>query len=114
MRNVPIPVDTARLHFTCVRAPRPRLLNKETGEIKTDKASGQTLYEVTLSVEDQSDRIELVKIGTVGEPLISPGDEVKPVGLVGYVWEISGRWGISYRAASLVSTSADARGDEFA
>ncbi|MDF5751694.1 hypothetical protein [Spongiactinospora sp. TRM90649] len=102
MRNIPIPVDTGRLRFTCVKPPRPRLLNRETGELKTDKSSGQTIYEVMLSVEDDSDRIELVKIGTVGEPAVSPGDEVTPVGLVGYVWEMAGRWGISYRAATMV------------
>ncbi|GAA5082383.1 hypothetical protein HNP84_003925 [Thermocatellispora tengchongensis] len=102
MRNIPIPVDSARLRFTCVKAPRPRLLNRETGEIKTDKASGQTVYEVTLSVEDESDRIELIKIGTVGEPPIGVGNEVTPVDLVGYVWEMAGRWGISYRAGTIV------------
>jgi hypothetical protein len=102
MRNIPIPVDTTRLHFTCVKTARPRLLNRETGELKTDKASGQTVYEVTVSVEDDADRIELVKIGTIGEPAVSPGDEITPVGLVGYVWEIAGRWGISYRATSIL------------
>ncbi|WP_061290966.1 SCO3933 family regulatory protein [Herbidospora cretacea] len=96
MRVIPIPVDAARLTFTCVKPPRPRLLNKETGEIKTDK-TGQTVYEVTLSVEDTFDRIELVKVAMSGEPTITPGDEVTPVDMIGYVWELAGRWGISYR-----------------
>ncbi len=33
----PIPVDTARLTFVCVTDPRPRLVSKDTGEIKTDR-----------------------------------------------------------------------------
>lgn len=101
MRTVPIPVDTNKLTITCVKAPRPRVLNRDTGEIKTDK-NGNTVYEVTVSVEDEFGRIELVKIGTTGEPPITTGDQVTAVGLLGYVWEISGRWGIAYRATALL------------
>ncbi len=36
-RTVPIPVDTNKLTITCTKAPRPRVLNRDTGEIKTDK-----------------------------------------------------------------------------
>ncbi|WP_424536807.1 hypothetical protein ACOZ38_44410 [Sphaerisporangium viridialbum] len=108
MRNIPIPVDVARLQFICVKAPCPRIVNKETGELKTDKTSGQTVYEVLFSVEDTFGKIELVKVSIVGEPPISPGDEVTPVGLIGYVWELSGRWGISYRASALLPANASA------
>ena len=101
MRTVPIPVDTTKLAITCVKAPRPRLLNKDTGEIKTDK-NGNTVYEVTVSVEDEFGRIELVKIGITGEPPIKTGDAVNAVGLLGYVWEMAGKWGISYRASALL------------
>jgi DNA/RNA endonuclease YhcR with UshA esterase domain len=107
MRNIPIPVDATKLQFTCVKAPRPRLLNQETGQIKTDK-NGHTVYEVVLSAEDDFGRIELVKIGTSEESLISAGQQVTPVGMVGYVWEMSGRWGISYRAASIVPAQGSA------
>jgi hypothetical protein len=101
MRTVPIPVDINRLSITCVKAPRPRVLNRDTGEIKTDK-NGNTVYEVMVSVEDETGRIELVKIGITGEPPVKAGDAVNAVGLVGYVWEIAGRWGISYRASALL------------
>ncbi|SDR05256.1 hypothetical protein [Thermostaphylospora chromogena] len=101
MRTIPIPVDTSKLTITCVKAPRPRLLNKDTGEVKTDK-NGNTVYEITASVEDDSGRIELVRIGTTGEPPITAGDRINAVGLVGYLWEMSGRWGISYRASALL------------
>ncbi|GGP13505.1 hypothetical protein [Nonomuraea glycinis] len=39
------------------------MLNRDTGEIKTDR-NGNTVYEVTVSVEDELGRIELVKIDT--------------------------------------------------
>ncbi|MBG0818181.1 hypothetical protein [Planomonospora sp. ID82291] len=111
MRNIPIPVDVARLQFICVKAPCPRVINRDTGEIKTDKASGQTVYEVLCSVEDAFGKIELVKVSVVGEPPVSPGDQVNPVGLVGYVWELSGRWGIAYRASALLpAAAAEVRG----
>ncbi|KAB8178349.1 hypothetical protein [Microbispora catharanthi] len=105
MRTIPIPVDVTKLQFVCVRAPRPRVLNQDTGEIKTDK-HGNTVYEIVLSVEDEFGRIELVKVGTSGEPQVAAGQDVTPIGLVGYVWEMSrggeARWGISYRASSIV------------
>ena len=46
MRN--IPVDTAALSFICVSAPRPKLVNQDTGEVKVDK-NGQTVFQVGLS-----------------------------------------------------------------
>lgn len=105
MRTIPIPVDATKLQFVCVRAPRPRVLNAETGEVKTDK-DGNAVYELVVSVEDAFGRIELVKVATSGEPRVTVGQEVTPIGLVGYVWETSrggqARWGISYRAASIV------------
>ena len=100
MRTIPIPIDTSKLRFVCVRAPRPRVLNAETGE------DGNAVYELVVSVEDAFGRIELVKVATSGEPRVTVGQEVTPIGLVGYVWEASrdgqNRWGISYRAASIV------------
>ncbi|GAA0395814.1 hypothetical protein Acor_72040 [Acrocarpospora corrugata] len=99
MRTIPIPVDAAKLVFTCVKAPHPRVLNRDTGELKLDK-TGQAIYETVLSVEDDFGRIELVKIGTSGDPGVTAGSEVTPIDMIGYVWETSGRWGISYRAAS--------------
>ncbi|GII89573.1 hypothetical protein Ssi03_75630 [Sphaerisporangium siamense] len=107
MRNIPIPVDINKLSFTCVKAPRPRLVNSDTGEIKKDK-DGQIVHEVVLLVEDETGRIELVKVGVSGDSPISPGNEVIPVGLVGYVWEIGQRWGISYRAAAFTPAGAGA------
>lgn len=108
MRTIPIPVDTSRLNFTCVKPARPRLVNRDTGEIKRDK-DGKIVYEVTVSVEDTFGRLELLKIGTSVEPDISAGDEVTPVNLVGYVWEqmIGGaaRWGIAYKAADFIRTA---------
>ncbi|GIH91267.1 hypothetical protein ACFFMN_09725 [Planobispora siamensis] len=99
MRTIPIPVDVTKLQITCVKPPKPRLVNKETGEIKRDK-DGNVMYELTLLVEDGFNRMELVKVSTTPEPSVIAGEEIVPIGLVGYVWVQGDRWGISYRAQS--------------
>ncbi|MFI6604534.1 hypothetical protein ACIBHX_50630 [Nonomuraea sp. NPDC050536] len=110
MRTIPIPVDVAKLQISVAKAPRPRLVNKETGEIKRNK-DGHEMYEVTLLVEDELGRMELVKVSTTPEPQITAGEEVTPVGMVGYVWEITQngqpRWGISYQARGFIPARAE-------
>lgn len=109
MRNIPIPIDTARLTFVVVTAPRPRLVSQETGEIKTDK-SGRTVYTVGLSAADPTGRVELVNVNVSGEPAVSVGQVVEPSGLVGFAWEQARdgrlRWGIAYRAESIAPAAA--------
>lgn len=109
MRNIPIPIDTSRLTFVVVTAPRPRLVSQETGEVKTDKA-GRTVYTVGLSAADATGRVELVNVNVSGEPPVSIGQVVEPTGLVGFAWEQvrNGqlRWGIAYRAESVTLVSA--------
>lgn len=109
MRNIPIPVDTARLTFVCVTAPRPRLVSQETGEVKIDK-QGRTVYTVGLSAADENGRAELVNVNVPGEPDVAVGQVVTPAGLVGFTWEqVRGgqlRWGISYRAETVTAAAS--------
>jgi hypothetical protein len=86
MRNIPIPVDTARLTFVCVTDPRPRLVSQDTGEVKVDR-NGTTVYQVGLSAADASGRVELVNVNVSGEPQVRVGQVVVPAGLVGFAWE---------------------------
>jgi hypothetical protein len=109
VRNIPIPIDTSRLTFVVVTAPRPRLVSRETGEIKTDK-NGRTVYTVGLSAADATGRVELVNVSVSGEPAISVGEVVTPSGLVGFAWEQvrNGQlyWGIAYRAEAITPVIA--------
>jgi hypothetical protein len=111
MRNIPIPVDTARLTFVCVTDPRPRLVSQETGEVKTDR-NGQVVYQVGLSAADSSGRVELVNVSVPGEPRVRVGQVAEVTGLVGFVWEQSrngqARHGIAYRADSITAATATA------
>jgi hypothetical protein len=111
VRHLPIPVDTGRLTFVCVSAPRPRLLDQNTGEVKTDK-QGHTVYQVGLSAADENGRAELLSVNVSGEPRVSVGQIVEPADLVGFAWEQTRggelRWGISYRAAQITPVSPPA------
>jgi hypothetical protein len=86
VRNIPIPIDAARLTFVVVSPPRPRLVSQDTGEVKVDR-NGQTVYQVGLSAADASGRVELVNVSISGEPSVRVGQLVEPSGLVGFVWE---------------------------
>jgi hypothetical protein len=109
MRN--IPVDTAALSFVCVSAPRPKLVDQDTGEVKVGR-DGKTIYTVGLSAADATGRVELINISISGEPDVGLGQIVTPVNLVAFPWEqIRGgekRWGIAYRAASIAPAAPSA------
>jgi hypothetical protein len=112
MRNIPIPIDTTKLSFVCVSAPRPRLVDKDTGEVKVDK-QGRTVFQVGLSVsENDSGRVELINVNISGDPDLNVGQVVQPTGLVGFAWEQTRggqtRWGIAYRAASFAPVAVPA------
>jgi hypothetical protein len=107
MRN--IPVDSSALSFVCVSAPRPKLVDQNTGEVKVDR-NGQHVYTVGLSAADEAGRVELINVATSGDPEISIGQIVEPVALTAFPWEQyrngEKRWGIAYRAAQILPAAA--------
>ncbi|MER7542037.1 hypothetical protein ABTW95_03420 [Spirillospora sp. NPDC127506] len=109
MRN--IPVDVSALTFVCVSAPRPKLVNQDTGEVKTDR-NGQTVFTVGLSAADAMGRVDLLNVAVVGDQSVTIGEVVTPVGLVAFPWEavLGGekRWGVAYRADRIAPISSAA------
>ncbi|CNF01413.1 regulatory protein [Mycobacterium tuberculosis] len=107
MRN--IPVDVSALTFVCVSPPRPKLVNQETGEVKTDR-NGHTVFTVGLSAADMTGRVDLLNVAVVGDQSVTIGEVVTPVGLVAFPWEavLGGekRWGVAYRADRIAPVSA--------
>ncbi|MGI5419251.1 hypothetical protein [Actinomadura luteofluorescens] len=107
MRN--IPVDVSALTFVCVSPPRPKLVNQDTGEVKTDR-NGQTVFTVGLSAADSMGRVDLLQVAVTGDQAITLGEVVTPVGLVAFPWEavLGGekRWGVAYRADRIAPVSA--------
>ncbi|GAA1896699.1 hypothetical protein [Actinomadura bangladeshensis] len=109
MRN--IPVDVSALTFVCVSPPRPKLVNQDTGEVKTDR-NGQTVFTVGLSAADASGRVDLLNVAVTGDQSVTIGEVVTPVGLVAFPWEavLGGekRWGVAYRADRIAPVSSAA------
>ncbi|TQM66819.1 hypothetical protein FHX41_0408 [Actinomadura hallensis] len=104
-----IPVDVSAMTFVCVSAPRPKLVNQETGEVKTDR-NGQTVFTVGLSAADAAGRVDLLNVAVSGDQSVTIGEVVAPVGLVAFPWEavLGGekRWGVAFRAERIVPVSA--------
>ncbi|MCP9951691.1 SCO3933 family regulatory protein [Actinomadura madurae] len=109
MRN--IPVDLTALTFVCVSPPRPKLVNQDTGEVKTDR-NGQTVFTVGLSAADAMGRVDLLNVAVVGDQSVTIGEVVTPVGLTAFPWEavLGGekRWGVAYRADRIAPVSSAA------
>ena len=107
MRN--IPVDVSALTFVCVSPPRPKLVNQDTGEVKTDR-NGHTVFTVGLSAADVAGRVDLLNVAVVGDQSVTIGEVVTPVGLVAFPWEavLGGekRWGVAYRADRIAPISS--------
>lgn len=112
MRN--IPVDISNLTFVCVSAPRPKLVNQDTGEVKVDR-DGKTVFTVGLSAADEMGRVDLLTISIPSDQDVSLGQVVTPVGLTAFPWEavLGGekRWGIAFRAAGIVPAVPSAAAD---
>lgn len=97
-----IPVDVRRLGaLMCVVPPEPRV-NRETGEIRTDR-EGRRLYVVGVSVrQPESRRADVIEVVVPGEaPAVAEGMRVRIQDLVAVAWEIDGRRGTSYRAVAI-------------
>ncbi|WP_433476758.1 hypothetical protein ACQPZP_06680 [Spirillospora sp. CA-142024] len=106
MRN--IPVDVSAMTFVCVSPPRPKLVNQDTGEVKTDR-NGQTVFTVGLSAADAMGRVDLLNVAVTGDQTVTIGEVVTPVGLVAFPWEavLGGekRWGVAFRAERIAPVS---------
>ncbi|MCO5992998.1 SCO3933 family regulatory protein [Actinoallomurus rhizosphaericola] len=108
MQNIGIPVDTRALTFVCVAPPAPKLVNRETGEVKVD-AEGRTVFQVGLSVATEAGRIDLVTVNVPGDPEVQVGQIVTVSDLIARPWKqvIGGqeRHGISFGASAVVPAS---------
>lgn len=79
----------------CVAPSRPKLTDRETGEVKVDR-EGRTVYQVGLSVANAEGRIDLVTVNVSGEPEVQVGQIVTLSDLIA----LRSRLGVSNRLAS--------------
>jgi len=101
MRN--IPVDVSGLSFMVAGEPEPKIVDRETGEVKKD-SEGRDLYTIPLLPQPNDDRRNPVIVVTFPSedfPRISQGIKVRPVGLTAFYWSMNGRSGLGFRAEAI-------------
>lgn len=103
-----IPVDISRLTgLMCASAPEIRV-DPTTGEIRTDRASGQPLYLVGVVVKLAGTRLAyVIDVQVAGEPVgVAEGQPVRVYDLEARPWEVDGRSGMSYRASAITAENS--------
>ncbi|MEU7430421.1 hypothetical protein AB0B07_06050 [Streptomyces sioyaensis] len=102
-------IDTSTAVVFVATAPTPKLVNKQTGEIATDRETGARLMTVGLLISDEGEgNLYQVTIPDTGIPEgLTPGAPVSVVGLKARDWEneFNGqkRHGISFRAVAITA-----------
>ncbi|MEU2688538.1 hypothetical protein ABZ654_32575 [Streptomyces hygroscopicus] len=106
---VALPIDTAKFTgIICAVAPTPRVANRETGQLRVDRETGQTLYQVGLCLMAGT-TAEVVNVSVPGEPTgVQNGAPVQVRDLYATPWEDEGRHGIAFRAAEIKPLTAPA------
>ncbi|WP_214111060.1 SCO3933 family regulatory protein [Acrocarpospora catenulata] len=101
MRN--IPVDITNLSFLVAGEPEPKIMDRDTGEVKKD-AEGRDLYTIPLLPRPNDDRrnpVIVVTFPSVDYPKIQEGTQVRPVGLAAFYWQMNGRAGMGFRCEAI-------------
>ncbi|MFI9078107.1 hypothetical protein ACIGW8_16730 [Streptomyces sioyaensis] len=102
-------IDTSTAVVFVATAPTPKLVNKQTGEIATDRETGARLMTVGLLISDDGEgNLYQVTVPDTGIPEgLTPGAPVSVVELKARDWEneFNGqkRHGISFRAVAITA-----------
>lgn len=106
---VALPIDTAKFTgIICAVDPAPRLANRETGQVRVDRQTGQTLYQVGLCLMAGTSA-DVVTVSVPGEPSgVQRGMPVQVRDLVATPWENEGRHGVAFRATEITPLTAPA------
>jgi len=101
MRSIPVDVN-AFTGFMCVNPPEPKVANLDTGEVRKDRASGQTVFVVGVVAMRGRDS-SVIQVQVPGEPKgLGIGTALRLVGLEGAPWDRDGRSGVSFRATAVL------------
>jgi hypothetical protein len=104
-----LPIDTAKFTaIICAVPPAPRVANRETGQLRVDRETGRTMFQVGLCLMSGG-AADVVNVSVAGEPSgVQLGMPVQVRDLVATPWENEGRHGIAFRAAEIRPLSAPA------
>ncbi|WP_443669982.1 SCO3933 family regulatory protein [Kineosporia corallincola] len=109
MRTIPVDVSAFEA-WLCVMLPEPRVANPDTGELRKDRESGQTMYQVGVCAI-QGRNSSVIQVTVVGEPQgLTLGAPVKVVDLQATPWDRDGRSGVAWRASALAPLQAPTGG----
>ncbi|MFD0148631.1 MULTISPECIES: SCO3933 family regulatory protein [Streptomyces] len=107
-----IPVDTSAAMVMVAQPPAPKIANRQTGEIATDRDTGAPLMtvDVMFVMDGNAEILNLVVPKTGISEELSMGTPVALTGVVARPWEneFNGqkRHGISFRAVAVTSLAA--------
>ncbi|MEF9882707.1 SCO3933 family regulatory protein [Streptomyces sp. P9-A4] len=107
-----IPVDTSAAMVMVAQPPAPKIANRQTGEIATDRETGTTLMtvDVMFVMDGNAEILNLTVPETGISEELSMGTPVALTGVVARPWEneFNGqkRHGISFRAVAVTSLAA--------
>jgi hypothetical protein len=102
-----LPIDTAKYTaIICAVPPAPRVANRETGQLRVDRDTGRTVFQVGLCLMSGGSA-DVVNVSVPGEPSgVQLGMPVQVRDLVATPWENEGRHGIAFRASEIRPLSA--------
>lgn len=100
MRN--IPVDTSQMVFMAAGSPRPKLKDRQTGEIKYN-VDGVPMWQlkVLAQVEDNDAETVLLSFPATHAITARLGTPLTVEGLKAIPWETNGRHGVAFSASSV-------------
>ncbi|MCD5313567.1 SCO3933 family regulatory protein [Kineosporia babensis] len=109
MRTIPVNVSAFEA-WLCVMLPEPRVANPDTGELRKDRETGQTMYSVGVCAI-QGRNSSVIQVTVVGEPQgLILGAPVRVSDLEATPWDRDGRSGVAWRASALAPMQAPAGG----
>ncbi|CAI7977506.1 conserved hypothetical protein [Frankia sp. Hr75.2] len=96
-----IPIDVSAFALTVAMGPAVPVM-EQGGKNQRGNAAGEPLFQVPIAFGTPDGTASVVNVRVAGAaPTVQVGAPVVITGLVGRVWEMSGRHGISYSAVSV-------------
>ena len=93
----------------CVMVPVPKVVDAATGEVRTDRRTGLTVYTVGVCAMRGKDSA-VIQVSVPGEPVgLRLGAPVEVTDLEASPWSHEGRSGLTWRATSVTAAGAGAR-----
>ncbi|MFD0145397.1 MULTISPECIES: SCO3933 family regulatory protein [unclassified Streptomyces] len=103
-----IPVDTSTAAAMVAQPPTPKIANRQTGEIATDRETGATLMtvDVMFVMDGNAEILSLTVPQTGVSSDLTMGTPVALTGVIARPWERDGRHGIAFRAVAVTPLTA--------